>query len=427
MHCQTVEGLELWETGENVTCTTDGTDVTLTWANPVTYTGIEVERDGVVIAALPPTTTSFVDISAPDGVSTYRVVGFDSAQACGNPGDLASCGTAITDLIFAGDTGGANDSPALLFDALETLGRSPMLIDAFDTTAFQQVGDFDRIWMCLGTWPNEHELSDTEAQLLAELHTGDTGLDGSVENPPKPVYIESADHWAFDPPTVFENYDGVENFSFGNLGNGNDTLANLVGRDSGVGLNLVGFDAPYQQDSTGNDYNDRLVPCTTNPDLGGNQAGVIWSGDEFGNPYDIGVHYASTIAPVITQTWEIGGYLGVIEVLVDEYLTALDGGVINPPTGTFVRGDCNDDGSVNIADAVFLLNSLFVPGADPVPCEWTGDTNDDAGVNIADAVFLLNSLFVPGFGALPEPNIVSGCGLDPTPTSLTCAVNSTCP
>ena len=87
------------------------------------------------------------------------------------------------------------------------------------------------------------------------------------------------------------------------------------------------------------------------------------------------------------------------------------------PTGdNFIRGDCNLDMGVNVADAVFLLSSLFIPGSDPLGCRDAGDVNDDGGVNVADAVFLLSSLFIPGSAAVPEPNIQSGCGPDPTDT-----------
>ncbi|MGE4620270.1 MAG: hypothetical protein AAEJ04_10735 [Planctomycetota bacterium] len=96
--------------------------------------------------------------------------------------------------------------------------------------------------------------------------------------------------------------------------------------------------------------------------------------------------------------------------------------VVTCPTGdNFIRGDCNLDLGVNVADAVFMLSSLFVPGATPLACRDAGDVNDDGGVNVADAVFLLSSLFVPGSTPVPEPNIQGGCGPDPTDTdSLQC-------
>ena len=87
-----------------------------------------------------------------------------------------------------------------------------------------------------------------------------------------------------------------------------------------------------------------------------------------------------------------------------------------PPGDNFIRGDCNLDLGVNVADAVYLLGSLFIPGSPQVMCADAGDCNDDGGMNVADAVYLLGSLFIPGSPTIPEPNIVNGCGPDPTDT-----------
>ncbi|NCG57358.1 MAG: hypothetical protein GWP35_10685 [Proteobacteria bacterium] len=86
----------------------------------------------------------------------------------------------------------------------------------------------------------------------------------------------------------------------------------------------------------------------------------------------------------------------------------------------FIRGDCNLDLGVNVADAIFLLSSLFVPGSSPLGCRDTGDVNDDGGVNVADAVFLLSGLFIPGSVPVPFPSIIDGCGSDPTDDGLDC-------
>jgi bacillopeptidase F len=62
------------------------------------------------------------------------------------------------------------------------------------------------------------------------------------------------------------------------------------------------------------------------------------------------------------------------------------------------RGDANSDGSIDIADVVFLLDYLFLGGPSPVPL-IAGDANCDGTVDIADVVYLLNYLFLDG----PEP------------------------
>ena len=83
----------------------------------------------------------------------------------------------------------------------------------------------------------------------------------------------------------------------------------------------------------------------------------------------------------------------------------------------FIRGDANADGDVNIADAIGLLNSLFVPNTPPLPCDDAADANDDGAKNIADAISILGFLFSAA-GPLPEPTT---SGFDPTPTDpFTC-------
>lgn len=113
----------------------------------------------------------------------------------------------------------------------------------------------------------------------------------------------------------------------------------------------------------------------------------------------------------------------IVPLLVNEIAFLLGGG---GPTGDeYRRGDVNDDAVVNIADVVYLLNALFVPGSLPPTCAKTGDTNDDGVVNVADAVFFLNSLFVPGSPSITPPG--PGCGVDPTPDALDCLLYANCP
>jgi hypothetical protein len=96
------------------------------------------------------------------------------------------------------------------------------------------------------------------------------------------------------------------------------------------------------------------------------------------------------------------------------------------PGGTdFTRGDSNDDGETNIADAIFVLSYLFGGGPDP-HCFDAADTNDDGAINIADAITLLGYLFGGGT-ALPDPFGV--CGPDPTveDPELPCVTFESCP
>ncbi len=78
----------------------------------------------------------------------------------------------------------------------------------------------------------------------------------------------------------------------------------------------------------------------------------------------------------------------------------------------FKRGDANRSGSVNLADAIYVLQNLFVSGP-PILCPDAADANDDEGVNLADAIYILQNLFTDG-AAIPAPGPHT-CGPDMTP------------
>ena len=91
---------------------------------------------------------------------------------------------------------------------------------------------------------------------------------------------------------------------------------------------------------------------------------------------------------------------------------------------SFLRGDANSDGFFNLADAVYLLGSLFSGGPPPL-CPDAADANDDGAINVADAVVKLNTLFG---GGLPLPPPFGTCGFDPTPDPNRCPLTSAnCP
>lgn len=75
----------------------------------------------------------------------------------------------------------------------------------------------------------------------------------------------------------------------------------------------------------------------------------------------------------------------------------------------FVRGDCNGDGVHDLSDPALLLAGLFL--GDTLGCEAACDRDDDGLVNLADAVTILNALFqVTTPPAAPFPS----CGEDPS-------------
>ncbi|MGE3167232.1 MAG: hypothetical protein AB7O52_20180, partial [Planctomycetota bacterium] len=73
-----------------------------------------------------------------------------------------------------------------------------------------------------------------------------------------------------------------------------------------------------------------------------------------------------------------------------------------------------------------MLGFLF-PGGNPpnvLNCVDACDANNDGQINIADAVALLGSLFGSPSVPLPFPNAMDGCGADMDMDALDCAVNT---
>ncbi|MEM7235206.1 MAG: dockerin type I domain-containing protein, partial [Planctomycetota bacterium] len=87
-----------------------------------------------------------------------------------------------------------------------------------------------------------------------------------------------------------------------------------------------------------------------------------------------------------------------------------------PAERPFIRGDAEENGAVNISDAITVLQFLFLGGDDPT-CLDAADIDDDGQVNITDAIRLLNFLFLGGLKpAAPYPD--AGC--DATDDALGC-------
>ena len=88
---------------------------------------------------------------------------------------------------------------------------------------------------------------------------------------------------------------------------------------------------------------------------------------------------------------------------------------------SFRRGDVGGDGRLDVTDALQLLRFLFRRNTE-ISCRKAADINDDGRVNVVDAVGLARHLFA-------EPltrALLSDCGLDRTPDSLSCGSYAAC-
>ncbi|MEC9031950.1 MAG: hypothetical protein VYB15_08720, partial [Planctomycetota bacterium] len=100
------------------------------------------------------------------------------------------------------------------------------------------------------------------------------------------------------------------------------------------------------------------------------------------------------------------------------------GGGPGPGAGDlFLRGDVDDNGFVNLTDAVSLLLYLFQQGNEP-SCLDSTDIDDNGFLNLTDGVSLLNHLFRAG--PAPQPPGFLECGEDPTEDTLGDCTSSGC-
>ena len=83
---------------------------------------------------------------------------------------------------------------------------------------------------------------------------------------------------------------------------------------------------------------------------------------------------------------------------------------------SFLRGDANFDGHVDLTDPVVIVRALYY-GQGPLVCEDAADANDDGAVDISDVAAILGYLYGVN-DELAAP--FSGPGEDPTEDDLDC-------
>ncbi|MCH2579975.1 MAG: hypothetical protein MK133_02105, partial [Planctomycetes bacterium] len=97
--------------------------------------------------------------------------------------------------------------------------------------------------------------------------------------------------------------------------------------------------------------------------------------------------------------------------------------VVDPTASVrFLRGDGNGDGAIDLTDAVYTLNYLFLGGIVP-GCLDAADADDDEEIQLTDGIYTLSFLFS---GGAPPPAPWPDCGEDPAGEGLDCASHQSC-
>ena len=90
----------------------------------------------------------------------------------------------------------------------------------------------------------------------------------------------------------------------------------------------------------------------------------------------------------------------------------------------FLRGDCNADGKLDVADPIANLTFQFVGTFDP-PCHDALDFDDSGELDVTDPILSLTHQFLGGLPPAPPGKEV--CGVDPTNDELGCESFAACP
>ena len=163
-----------------------------------------------------------------------------------------------------------------------------------------------------------------------------------------------------------------------------EVVAECVG-----GLDAIGVDCTISVDC----MPVTSLTCTV---IGGVDVSLGWTnGDAYGsiNVYRDAALIA-TVSGSATSYFDVGPGPGSHTYLVEGVCGSPAPGVscgvtIGGGEPEFSRGDCNADGSFNIADAIFGLDILFGGMGTIAPCQDSCDANDDGGFNIADNIYML--------------------------------------
>src|SRR3989344_904445 len=85
--------------------------------------------------------------------------------------------------------------------------------------------------------------------------------------------------------------------------------------------------------------------------------------------------------------------------------------------GLFIRSDVNQDEQIDLADPINILNYCFT-GSENIRCVDSMDVNDDGGVDISDAIYEILYLYSIDNISIPKP--FPEYDVDPTPDNLFC-------
>ena len=91
----------------------------------------------------------------------------------------------------------------------------------------------------------------------------------------------------------------------------------------------------------------------------------------------------------------------------------------------FSRGDADGNGKINISDAVLIIQNIVGNLPKRFQCDDILDANDDGALNVTDAIPVLNYIFQRNPLGPPLAAPFKTCATDPTADTLSCAAGVT--
>lgn len=382
----------------NLTCTRDGDTLQLTWDNPGgDYEGIRVLLDGEAVATLPKESASY-DLTLPDTTQLHivRVApifmgGLQTGVSCILPGFDGEYETVVAEdfnapvdpgLWAVNGTAKVEGGQLVLTESTGNQAGAAFLKLPFSATEFKAEFDLEI---------SQSQNNGADGMTFAMLMSGNPA--GAVGGQGGGLGITTLDAYALEFDTWSGNGDPSENHV--GLIHGGDVAEHFATGEVPIPMDLGGVIHAsvfgeagtfwVKLTSPGNGMPETTVLIGTIPQFPG--------GDVF---------FGFTAAT--------GGAYS--RHIIDNFILKMPR--LEPPVGHFLRGDVNDDGGVDLSDAVKLLMGLF--SDDPLPvCRDSGDANDDGNLDLGDAIFVLSFLFDHG-PIIPPP--YPDKGSDPTEDDL---------
>ncbi|MFN0060257.1 MAG: dockerin type I domain-containing protein [Planctomycetota bacterium] len=416
-------------------CTLVGLNAQLTWALGDTYSlQIRVVRDGALIATLGGTATSYTDVGVPAGPHNYQVIGECGA---GLAAPAATCSiSAPCDAVAGLVCSLAGSSVQLNWGTGDSYAQILVRRDGA-TIATLAGGATSYTDSAASAGSHSYEvIGDCTISLAAPAATCVITVPSDPVTGLGCVLVGSSVLMSWG---LGDTYTLIRVLRGGSLIatlSGSATSYTDVGAPAGMlNYQVIGEAGPGTASPPASCTVS--VPCDPVTGLACSASGLnvtlTWAlGDSYAQVHvsrdgiviatlgPSATSYVDTGVAVGSHMYAVEGDCGAISATSPTCLVS----VTSPALDTFVRGDCNVSGTINIADAVTLLNALFTPGSSFGTCLDACDTNNDGLVNIADAVFLLNYLFVPGSPTPPAP--FPACGADSGADALGCAAFPMC-